>query len=287
MEAVISFLEKHFQQNVSLLSQTPIVGGDINDVYKITTSQGIFCVKRNYKNRFPQMFSKETQGLQLLHENTLFKVPKVIGITESEDMQYLILEFIESGRASKTFWEDFGENLARMHQSSSPTFGLAESNYIGSLVQSNNRHEKWASFYAEERILPQLKFAYNKGLIPDSLLKATESLCSRFDSLIPSEPPALIHGDLWSGNFMTDQDGNPVLIDPAVYFGHREMDLGMMHLFGGFDRKLFERYNEVFPLETDWTERLSLTQLYPLLVHVNLFGKSYVSSVQSAVKCNS
>ncbi|GAB5424296.1 MAG: fructosamine kinase family protein [Crocinitomicaceae bacterium] len=227
------------------------------------------------------MLEKEAIGLKELSQKSSFCIPEVIGHFEDENQQYLILGFIESGNQSVNFWSDFGEQLATLHQVSSDSFGWKSDNYIGSLPQKNDKRNDWGSFYAEMRILPQLKMAFDKGWINSTDIRNGEKLCLQFDALFPKEAPALLHGDLWSGNYMTDASGNPVLIDPAVYYGHREMDLGMMHLFGGFSQVLFDAYHAHFPLEKLWRERIPLTQLYPLLVHVNLFGGTYVQSVRS------
>ncbi|PWL23441.1 MAG: fructosamine kinase [Fluviicola sp. XM-24bin1] len=276
-------LEKVLNKNVQILSRIPLSGGDINAVFKVKTDKGIFCVKQNNRNRFPEMLKKEAKGLKALAENSKFHIPNVIGNYEDDSSQHLVLDFIESGQKSPSFWKDFGTHLAQMHQQTSDQFGWSEDNYIGSLHQSNKQHSNWADFYTEERILPQIQMAFNAKLIDAQLVESAERLCSKLPDLFPKEAPALLHGDLWSGNFMVDAKGNPVLIDPAVYYGHREMDLGMMQLFGGFSNELFEIYHEVFPLEKSWQDRIQLTQLYPILVHVNLFGGGYVRSAASII----
>lgn len=281
---ISSFLSNHFKTEVSVLSVVPLSGGDINAVYKVKTSHGDFCIKQNHRSRFPEMLEKEAIGLKELIAKTDIRIPQVIGAFQEDSQQYLVLEFIESGSKARDFWETFGIHIASMHTVSSNHFGWHTDNYIGSLPQSNTRQKSWAEFYAHERILPQMQLAFDKGRIDRKLLKASENVCRQFETLFPKEEPALLHGDLWSGNYMVDASGNPVLIDPAVYYGHREMDLGMMHLFGGFSERLFDVYNVHFPLESDWESRIPLTQLYPLLVHLNLFGGVYVQDVQSVIQ---
>ncbi len=275
------FLSNALGLPVSITSKIPLSGGDINQVSKIKTNEGNFCIKQNDRNQFPKMFEKEALGLKELSQKSSFRIPEVIGHFEDDNQQYLILEFLESGHQSANFWSDFGAKLAALHQNVSDSFSWKSDNYIGSLPQKNDERNDWARFYAEMRILPQLKMAFDNSRMNSTDIRAGEKLCLQFDTLFPKEAPALVHGDLWSGNYMTDASGNPVLIDPAVYYGHREMDLGMMHLFGGFSQDLFDTYHAHFPLENNWRERIPLTQLYPLLVHVNLFGGSYVQSVRS------
>ena len=277
-------LTEVFNDSVQIYSQSPLSGGDINAVFKLKTNRGVFCLKQNDRSRYLEMLQKEANGLNKLRQHSQFHVPQVIATFEDKHSQYLLMEYVELGSKSSGFWEDFGGKLANMHQQSSEQFGWQEDNYIGSLKQTNTQHSDWASFYREERILPQIRLAFDSQKVDLSFVQKAEKLCSKLHEIFPTESPALLHGDLWSGNFMINSEGNPVLIDPAIYYGHREMDLGMMHLFGGFSDYLFHTYNEHFPLEKDWTVRIPLTQLYPLLVHVNLFGGDYVRSAHSVIQ---
>lgn len=276
-------MEHILKKNVSVLSKVPLSGGDINAVFKVNTDRGTFCVKQNSSDQFPEMLLKEAKGLMELAQKSSFQIPEVIGNYTDFSNQYLLLEFVTSGTKNQTFWEDFGTQLSMMHQQTSDCFGWSEDNYIGTLIQSNAHHDNWSEFYSNERILPQVELAFNAKRVDIHFVKAAESLCKKLNELFPKEPPALLHGDLWSGNFMVSSDGHPVLIDPAVYYGHREMDLGMMHLFGGFSPTLFESYHHHFPLEKGWSNRIPLTQLYPILVHVNLFGGGYVQNAASII----
>lgn len=278
-EHIRQFLSQQHNVPVEITELRPLSGGDINEVFQLKTNVGNFCIKKNSRSLYPHMFSKEARGLEELREKTLFSIPEVLGTTNDMDAHYLIVSFIETGPKSSSFWEKFGHYLAAMHHVSKPKFGWIENNYIGTLHQSNTQHDRWSEFYAHERILPQLKAAFDSSKIDRNILYQGEQLCLRLDSLFPEEPPALLHGDLWSGNYMTDSAGLPALIDPAVYYGHREMDLGMMLLFGGFPEPVFHHYQDVYPLSPQWRERIPLTQLYPLLVHVNLFGGSYMKRV--------
>lgn len=259
-------------------SFTKLTGGDINQVFK--SDNRVF--KINKADEFPKMFEAEAMGLKML--SSVLKTPEVIGVGVWEQLQYIELEYIEEGTKTTEFWTTFGRELAKLHQVSNERFGLESSNYIGSLVQQNNRRDNWKDFLIEERLQPMIEMAVNSGEVNYVESKLIEPFYHRLEELYPIENPALLHGDLWGGNYICGKGDVPVLIDPAVYFGHREMDLGMMNLFGGFDDVLFEEYNNVYPLEAGWKARIELNQLYPLLVHVNLFGRSYWSQVASILK---
>jgi fructosamine-3-kinase len=196
----------------------------------------------------------------------------------------LVTEFIQKGNPSKNFWQAFAQKLADLHKHSNPQFGLSTNNYIGSLYQQNNFCNSWSEFYATQKILPLVQLAFNQNKLSKPDLRLAENLCKHLYNLFPQEKPALIHGDLWSGNFMSDENGMPVIYDPAVYYGNREMDIAMSLLFGGFDKTFYDFYNEEFPLRKNWKERVQLCQLYPLLVHLNLFGGSYYNSVMNVCK---
>ncbi|MBT8262258.1 MAG: fructosamine kinase family protein [Bacteroidia bacterium] len=258
---------------------TPLAGGDINEVYLLQTSSGNLVVKLNNAERFPKMFETEKAGLELLSSTNTFRIPEVIANGETENTSYLLLEYILPGSKSTGFWTDFGVNLARLHKNRSDLYGWKHNNYIGSLFQSNAFTIKASDFYINERLRPQVNLARQNGYLTEDLTR----FFKRVSEIIPNEPPALIHGDLWNGNYMVDKEGRPVLIDPSVSYSHREMDLAMMQLFGGFPSEVFLVYNEELPLESGWEERVSLWQLYYLLVHLNLFGAGYLGQVRSAI----
>jgi len=276
-------LSEKLSRKVEITKQNSVSGGDINIAYKVETSAGDYFVKINHASSFPAMFEKEAKGLKLLADSGEINVPDVIGTGKSNEEAFLVLKHIDSSTMKAGFWKTLGRSLARMHQHSHELFGLDHDNYIGSLPQSNTYHHSWVSFFIEERLEKQLKIARDDGKVNAGLIKSFESLYKRLPDIFPEEPPALLHGDLWSGNYMIDQEGNPCLIDPAVYYGHREMDLGMSLLFGGFDREFCNAYHDEFPLEKSWRERTDICNLYPLMVHVNLFGGSYVQSVSRII----
>lgn len=274
--SIFHHLKSFFGNNFEVHSSSPLSGGDINAVFKIETTTGIYCIKINDASKFPNMFQRELEGLNLLRDHSDFHIPEALCADEVGRSSFLLMEYIEEGNKSNDFWERFGVSLANMHNQSNDFYGLSSNNYIGSLTQLNSPYQNWNDFYAENRILSQIKIAYDASVIDHTIVEKAERLCSKLSHLIPKEKPALLHGDLWSGNYMINNSGNPVLIDPAVYYGHREMDLAMTMLFGGFGSEMYEAYNRTHPLEKNWKDRIALFQLYPILVHVNLFGGSYV-----------
>jgi fructosamine-3-kinase len=276
-------LSKHFNQHVNIPTYKQIFGGDINQTFHLTTNIGSFFLKVN-DGSLKDMFEKEFAGLQLLHQTQTIKIPQPILYDEIENKIFLVTEFVQKGNPSKNFWQTFAQQLAHLHKHSNERFGLSSNNYIGSLHQQNDFCNTWSEFYATQRILPLAQFAFNQNRFDKQDLLLAEKLCNRFEELFPEEKPSLIHGDLWSGNFMSDENGMPVVYDPAVYYGNREMDIAMSLLFGGFDKNFYDFYNEAFPLQPNWKERVQLCQLYPLLVHLILFGGHYYYSVVDIIK---
>jgi fructosamine-3-kinase len=201
-----------------------------------------------------------------------------------ETHRVLVLDWIEPGRATDEGDVNFGRGLAALHRFGAKAFGELADNYIGSLPQSNRAHSTWAEFFGAERISPQVRRAAEAGRLSKSDLARAERLILRLDELVGStEPPVRLHGDLWGGNRLCGADGRSWLIDPAAYAGHREMDLAMMRLFGGFSNRIFDAYAESFPLTPGAHDRVALYQLYPVLVHANLFGGNYVDSVRRII----
>ena len=258
-------------------------GGDINDAWCLITSTGKYFLKVNDKRKYPLMFEKEAKGLELLRINSTITIPKVIKSGSCLHHQYLLLEWLEKGSPKKDMWEKFAGALAAMHKQPQQYFGLDTDNYIGSLPQINDQHANWHSFYADCRIMPLIRSLFDSGTCSAVNVKAAEKFCSKLDQLFPAESPALLHGDLWAGNYFVHSTGYAAIFDPAVYYGHREMDIGMTKLFAGFDQRFYDAYNETYRLENSWRQRLELTQLYPLLVHAVLFGGHYVSSALNLI----
>jgi len=269
--------------NITVNAETSLSGGIINSAYRIKTNRGELFLKWN-PDAPTDFFEKEAEGLKLLRSaETRLRIPDVIALETSGDglPGFLVMEFIQSGISGDS--AEFGAELARLHQTKADEFGLNSDNYIGSLPQCNQRHSEWEPFFSEERIKPQLKMAINSGKMDQTALKAWSRITSKLDQLLPKTEPSLVHGDLWSGNYLFDIDGVAVLIDPAVYYGHPEMDLAFSKMFGGFSAEFYRGYESVLPLERGFDNRVPIYNLYPLLVHVNLFGGHYISQANGVL----
>jgi protein-ribulosamine 3-kinase len=276
--------------SIQLLKVVPVGGGSINRCVKLETNKGFFFLKENDAEKYPGMFRAEAKGLALLGNAGTLAVPGVYGNAETAK-DLLLLEWLERRAPGKGDWFAAGAALAKLHRHSAEQFGLDHDNYIGSLRQSNTRHRSWEDFFTLERILPQIKLARDGGRISAAVAGSAERFCAKAGEIFPQELPALLHGDLWSGNFFFSTkgplkehnvcpSGGPAVFDPAVYYGHREMDLAMTQLFGGFDADLYAGYENEFQLEKSWKQRVELCNVYPLLVHVNLFGGGYIEDVK-------
>jgi len=274
-------LSLYFEMPVKVLEIRPMQGGAINKAVLIRCAQGTFFAKFNSLSEMPDLFEKEKEGLAMLANSKTLKVPHILDVFHWNGQQGLLMEYLENGTPHYDFWNDFGQQLAELHRNSNNSFGLAHDNYIGSLPQTNQLHGNWIEFFITQRLEPMLSRAIDSGKADISLIDKFQHLYKRLPELMPEESPALLHGDLWAGNFMANLDGEPVVFDPSVYYGHREVDLAMSQLFGGFDRAFYDAYDEVYPLAPGWENRLPLYNLYPLLVHVNLFVGSYIQSVKN------
>lgn len=273
----------YFQQ-IELITKKKIItservyGGDINSTTVLTfddKSRGFL----KWNGQAPEsMFETEAKGLEILNSaDSDLAIPKPIHY----EKHWFLMEFMQETSSGSDM--DFGINLAKLHKNTSDRFGLDHNNFIGPLPQYNSGHNTWADFYFMERILPQIEFLEKTG--KSKIEKSSVSkLKSVIEEMYPKEAPALLHGDLWSGNYFYTNDGKTSIFDPAVYYGHREMDLAMSRLFGGFSSAFYEGYNSEYPLAEGSEDRLSLSQLYPILVHANLFGGHYVQSVHSILK---
>lgn len=261
----------------------PVSGGCINAAGRLDTDQGPFFIKWNNATAYPGMFAAEMAGMKALYEPRVIRVPQMIGIGEADTEAFLIMEWLESARQQPNFFTHFGQQLAALHRNTHAQYGFEQDNYIGSLPQSNTWHADWISFMIEERFEPQLQRARNGGFFDRTTVQQFERLYKALPDLLPDEPASLLHGDLWSGNYLVGPEGEPCLVDPAVYYGHREMEIAFTSLFGGYAPAFYQAYEETWPLQPGFADRKDIYNLYPLLVHVNLFGSSYVGSVQSII----
>jgi protein-ribulosamine 3-kinase len=259
-------------------------GGCINHGGRLITSSGNYFLKWNDARQFPGMFEAEKKGLTLLSSPGVIRTPVVILAGETGPSQFLLLEYIEARAKSETFWESLGTQLAGLHSNTAADFGADHNNYIGSLPQINTPKTDWIDFYIHQRLEVQIRLARDAQKISSAQVLNFERLFAKLPDLLLREPPALLHGDLWSGNLITGDNGEPVLIDPAIYYGHRECEIAFTELFGGFPPAFYDRYNEVMPLQPGYQDRFEIYNLYPLMVHVNLFGGGYLSQVVSILR---
>lgn len=273
-------IEAHTQRPVIIHQLSGVGGGSINQCLKAETDRGFFFIKENDAKKFPGMFAAESAGLKKLSESGSFIVPEVLAMQEEGNTSMLLLEWLEKKPAGPRDWYGAGENLAALHRHSNPLFGFDSPNYIGSLPQPNNPHASWEDFFTLERILPQVKMARDQNRMDTAMVNRAEKFCAKAGSIFPPEKPALLHGDLWAGNFFFSSKG-PAVFDPAVYYGHREMDLAMTKLFGGFESDFYAGYKNAFAPEPEWQKRIGYCNLYPLLVHLNLFGGGYLYDIKS------
>lgn len=284
ISAIEESLRPLFGSNLKVEDFKPVGGGCINNGGQLITNKNTFFVKYN-DDRYAGMFETEAKGLQALQKADAIRIPAVYATGSTNDNTiFIVLEWIETGIKRRDFWDTFGEQLAQMHKVSNTTFGLDFHNYIGSLPQYNKQHTDWPAFFQEERIEKQIAIGKQNGKLNDKVIKDLRSLYPKLDAIFPEEPPALLHGDLWGGNFMVGPEGQPVLIDPAVYYGHREMELAFTTMFGGFSGQFYEAYNHLYPLAKGFNERKALYNLYPVMVHVNLFGGPYLDDLKQIIK---
>jgi fructosamine-3-kinase len=263
-------------------------GGDINEAYDVTLADGRRVFLKSNEDADRRMFACEARGLEWLREAEAIRIPRVLAVADPDgDATFLVLERIASAGRAADFDDRLGRGLAALHRAGSTDgrFGFDEPNFIGSLPQDNTAAETWPAFYVTRRLEPQVRMAIDGGRAPASWQREFAKLFAAMEDLTgPPEPAARLHGDLWSGNVMADEQGAPCVFDPAVYAGHREVDLAMPRLFGGMNARTLDAYQEAAPLADGHESRVALYQLYPLLVHVNLFGGSYTASVERALR---
>lgn len=292
-------LEEKSGRPARVTSTAPIGGGCINPSAMLETeSEGRFFLKWNPASP-GGMFEAEADGLTALAGAGTLRVPEVLGHGGSgnnSNPAWLLLEFIPQGRPGADYGRRLGEGLADLHSSgptgsSSPgedSYGWHRDNFIGSLHQENGPSDEWALFWRDRRLAPQLALARTQGHFAGARGEALDDLLDRMEEVMTGssrDGPALLHGDLWSGNYYAGPMGEPVLIDPAVYMGAGEVDLAMMELFGSFPRGFTEGYGSRREMAPEYEAfRRDLYQLYYLLVHVNLFGGSYVGGSLAAAE---
>ena len=281
-------IKELFGPDVSVAKKTPVSGGDINVSSLLWLSDGRKVFLKENPSRPEVFFEAEAQGLSMIAATKTLRTPKVLALGQEDGTAFLMLEQIQQGGRSAGFFHAFGRALALFHRAdtgafvSGGRFGLSIDNYIGATPQRNTPADSWLSFYRDSRLKPQFEMA--ERYFDQESRRKVDQLLSHLDRWL-SEPayPSLLHGDLWSGNYLIDENGDPALIDPAVYVGAAETDLAMTELFGGFPRDFYQGYREESGDLYGYEDRKPLYQLYHLLNHLNLFGPSYLDSVLSIV----
>lgn len=287
--ALESDVPRIFGQGLSVSDSSPVAGGDINEAARLTLSDARPVFLKYNPSPLPQLFAVEAQGLAELKRANALRVPDVYAVGEATDDRpaYILLEWLpEAGRRDAEVMRGFGRGLAQLHRTTSGSYGWGHDNYIGSLPQRNHQTTRWVDFYRDQRLGVQRHIAQDRGRLSSKREARLDQLMDRLDELLPDEAdlrPSLLHGDLWGGNHLVTDDG-VALIDPAVHYGHREMDLSFTELFGGFPPAFYEGYDDIWPLASDYGDRKPLYQLYPLMVHLNLFGEAYGGPIDRILK---
>jgi protein-ribulosamine 3-kinase len=262
---------------------TPVSSGDINEAASVETAEARYFVKWNVAAT-PRMFQAEARDLQLLVAANALRIPRVIAVIDHPPA--LVLEWIDLGANKHAAAEALGRGLAQQHRSSAPAYGLDHDNFIGSNPQHNTPSRSWIEFFRDQRLGVQRDLARQRGHLTPDRARRLDQTMSHLDRWIDESAvtPALLHGDLWGGNYLIDAQGQPVLIDPAVYYGDREAELAFTELFGGFGARFYAAYNEAWPLDRGYADRRNLYNLYHLLNHLNLFGEGYGGSVDAIMR---
>lgn len=275
----IGALEHNLKQKIT--NYKPISGGDIAEAYYFKTKNKEYFVKThsNYA-----LLEAEFTGLNKIAITNTIATPKTVALNCFKNKAFLILDLIPAKSPTSKDYLKLGKKLAELHQCANSSFGFDAHNFIGHLTQSNTFCDNWNDFYVDERLVPQMQLARENGAlnskeIPDA--DTMKSICFKYFNHIK---PSLLHGDLWSGNYIISSSGEPYLIDPAVYYGHNEVDIAMSKLFGGFGHEFYNSYFQITPKDRYTETRIQLYQLYYLLVHLNLFGKSYYPSVKQILR---
>lgn len=285
-KALQDLLATVYAQPVEIESSRSVGGGCINQTLALSLSNGETVFLKQNDHPPDGMFEKEARGLNLMRKaQNGPRIPKVVALPEDPNPKFLVIEYIEEGAPGNGYYQRFGQALANMHRTTRDHYGLDHDNFIGSTVQKNTPATDGLVFFREHRLGFQQQLARERGLLPVNADRKIDQLLDRLDQFLDlsGEQPALVHGDLWSGNTFADTAGRPCLVDPAVHFGLRETDLAMTELFGRLPQPFYDAYREAFPQNPGYEERKPIYNLYHLLNHLNLFGGSYLGSVTTTV----
>jgi fructosamine-3-kinase len=286
--ALLTALASCLEADLGRITETvPVSGGDISQAARVCLAGGAQILVKWRSGSLPGLFSAERRGLELLRSGGVLRVPEVLAQAEAAAARpaFIALEWLDLGSKSSQSAEALGHGLAVQHRTLASTFGLDHANFIGANPQPNHPGDNWVSFFRGQRLGFQMELAGRNDLLPAQRARRLEALLARLGDWLPAHPPAsLLHGDLWGGNWLATASGEPALIDPAVYYGHREADLAFTELFGGFPAAFYSAYQTSWPLDRGYEERKNLYNLYHLLNHLNLFGESYGGSVDSILR---
>ena len=281
---IIENIKAHNKQTPSHYQLTPIGGGSINDAYRLQLADKLYFIKLN-QPQLAFMFDAEARGLADISALHCIRTPQVICHGHTDDYSYIVLEYITLNSLHGASSRLLGKQLADMHKKQQDFYGWHINNTIGSTMQYNDRQDDWPTFWQNERLKKQLNLAsqngYN-GSLQDKGRQLIDQVPTFFTRYLPH--PALLHGDLWGGNAASDTKGNPVIFDPACYYGDRETDIAMTELFGGFGSDFLAAYQDHYPLDVDYKVRKTLYNLYHILNHLNLFGGGYLNQAEAMIE---
>lgn len=284
--AIESAVRETFGTQRSIAGRSPLGGGCINAATKVRLDDGTELLLKENSDRYSGLFVGEARGLLALRTDSGPRVPEPYACGTSGGSQFILMEFVRKGHKGVGFWEEFGRRLARLHtECRGEQYGFDTDNHIGSTEQHNTRTDSWIEFFRDYRLGFQIDLAQRNGAANASLVRGVRRLMERLPEIL-TEPdaPSILHGDLWGGNHMADESGDPVIFDPAVYYGHSEADVAMTELFGGFDRRFYDAYSEIRTLGSGYMERKDLYNLYHVLNHLNIFGGGYARSAAAIVE---
>lgn len=278
MQKILSHIT--YKTGLTFIKSRSISGGDIGAAHKLKTKTAVFFLKIYSGEQAKAMAEAEKSGLETIARTKTIKTPNLIHSDSFERSAYLLMEYIEPKRPDADDYAELGRKLGLLHAKPQDYFGFGSDNFIGRLPQSNVKAEDWATFYATERLGYQLRVSKSKGLMRAEEIPNNQLLINVLEQYAPNVKPVLLHGDLWGGNYIISTLGEPYLIDPAVYYGHNEVDIAMTKLFGGFSSEFYGAYHNSIARSKHYDVCIDLYQLYYLLVHLNMFGRSYYGRVK-------
>ncbi|MEN9729071.1 MAG: hypothetical protein RLZ91_188 [Bacteroidota bacterium] len=276
---IAAILTKHMGAGANIDDLQFFYGGNFNLAVRVKTGTSEYFIKWT-QGEHQGLFEAEANNLQLIEKTGAINVPSVLGVGTLDEKEYLMMDCIQSAEKSAHYWTDFGGKLAHLHQQhATKGHGLDYDNFLGAAKQDNTWQADGVQFFIQNRLKKQVDTAIYNRKISAEMEEQFNGLYEKLPHLIPNESSALLHGDLWSGNAMVNAQGEITLVDPCCYYGLREAELAFTTMFGGFPTEFYEAYHRTFPIEKDFHQRIPLYNLYPLMVHVNLFGEGYLPAV--------